>query len=356
MTYFLKKPKKGQRATFALILRETLPSGMTSQKTIKDNDDIVALNASLLTAAITLEHALKAAKVLVSKLNFDKKKARHPDLYSFHPFNMQIVEKYLEEVYDQRDIFPESLASITSDLRRAVLALGQMSLQTSSRKELQTQLNGKLTEVRKQRRAASRINSLLKYINRGFKLNRMKETLNPVHHVSEQEMLTMCEALKDQRFALMCKVAYYSGLRLGELMTINTDSLKNNQHLYVFDQIVTDGSRRQTKTKKPRNAIIIPHGVEFVREWCELPTAEKMPYRFPPRVLSKTLGRRMCVHDLRHSYARWLADHNLSLSEIAEYLGNSVGVCEKHYKGWVRSEFAIDARFKQLVAENEKKS
>jgi integrase len=340
-TYYIKTPRKGVRKTFALIARQRIGAKLL-QKTVA-NDDLAAINSSLLAGKLSSEAAHKAAKAIATRLNQTQKL---PDLH--HPFNLQIIAQYLQSEYEGRDIVPGSLTSITYDFKRAILAIGQLSLAAATRQELQTAVN--TLPPRKQRRVVSRINSLLGYLNRDFRLKKLRDNLTPPAHMSEREMLSLAAAicLKDPIFGLMIKVAFYTGCRLGELLTLEPSSLRNSQYLFIYDQIAPDGQRRPPKTRKSRNAIIIPQGVQLVEEWCQLPLDEKLPYRTPPRLISKHTEGRFRFHDLRHSYARYLADKGVGISELAEYMGHSVVVCEARYKGWVRSQDAIESRFNRL--------
>jgi integrase len=344
LSYFAKKPGGG-RTSFALIKKEKGVKG-TSQLTVK-NDEVTSINDLLKKSVITLERANQLVFDLVSRLNREKARAKYPESHAFHPVNLKIINGYLTDEYSDRDLVDSG--TIKHELKRAILAIGQLSLQTASKEELQAFLNSKYkADPNRQRRIVGKLNTLLKYLNRGFRLRKQREVFVEVVSIDRSEM-TFASKQVPPELSLLIRVAFWTGARFGELMALTESSFRDD-HLFIQYQIDRQLQRRETKTRKERKALIIPDGVEDVKTWCAISHDNKNSLRSlnAGYHLSKVLGRKVRFHDLRHSYARILAEQDLGLTEISEYIGDSLVVCEKHYKGWVRSEFAISSRFKQL--------
>ncbi len=74
-----------------------------------------------------------------------------------------MLEKFWKDEYDHRDLV--DCESSKNDFKRAIEVAGPLSLYSASRDELQKEI-AKHAKGNKQRRVVSRLNTLLKYIQR----------------------------------------------------------------------------------------------------------------------------------------------------------------------------------------------
>ena len=61
------------------------------------------------------------------------------------------------------------------------------------------------------------------------------------------------------------------------------------------------------------------------------------------RAVFKDKSKHCKWHDLRHSYAIFLLTKGVPIQLVAQSMGNSVSVCEKHYAGFVLTDVGISA-------------
>ena len=72
-------------------------------------------------------------------------------------------------------------------------------------------------------------------------------------------MLLVARQLNDERLKNLCLLAFYSGLRIGETLAINSNSLRADGTIYVEAQIDKHGKRRLPKIER--------EGALFNRVW-----------------------------------------------------------------------------------------
>lgn len=76
-----------------------------------------------------------------------------------------------------------------ADLKRAVEAIGHLSLFSATKAELQDELKKRLSpRPNTHRRVVSRLNQLLKFVGRDFQLVKMREVFNEVKYLSEKDL------------------------------------------------------------------------------------------------------------------------------------------------------------------------
>lgn len=110
----------------------------------------------------------------------------------------------------------------------------------------------------------------------------------------------------------MIRLAAYTGLRQGELLSLTPDNIQD-------DLLVLDAN---TKSGKPRVVPILPRVEGAVG---------RLPYPYAARTLSKWFERardaagypHVRFHDLRHTYASWLAKNGADLTAMRDLLGHS---------------------------------
>jgi len=344
--YSIKKPTKkkaGGRASFAI--EHHVPNQPIKRLALPE---LVQLNKDLKAGVLSGEQVLRQIKALVARLyaERDKDKAK----LAFSDANLKVVNDYWAKVYLTRKTKLVDPYTMFCDLKRAAQAAGPLSLRVASQEELQVYLDRTLSDdTSKHRRVVARLNSILKFLNRDFQLDKMPEAFRDLRYLTDDQITSMLGHCKDKTFALLCRVAFGTGMRLGEIFAIKPTSLRaNGSCVYVDRQLDGIHKIRSTKTRKPRTAWILKPYRKDVASWAALDPDSKKPYRngdHAARIGRLCLKAKLpeCVfHDLRHSYAVYLLGKGAPLKQVAESLGNSQSVCEKYYGGYVLTSYGLE--------------
>jgi integrase len=311
-----------------------------------------AVNTSYHTGKLGAEEALKSLKLLVRDLY---KEAGQPVLEPvFSKENQGILNKYWAAKYARRALVDK--ASARSALERAVAILGMLSLASASFEQLQDCVDLHF-KGNKQRRIVQSLNQLLKFLNRDFVLNKAKPVHYKVRYLTEPELNKLLPHLPSEPIKLLHQVCFYTGCRIGEAFAIEASHIKGNK-LRVLEQLDKQGQTRETKNGKVRTAYIFPEAIPVIKRWILAKGAIDAPTRSRMAKITKSACRRAfpgneskwCkFHDMRHSYAIALISKGVSLTAVAQCLGNSTAVCEKHYIGHELTDETIETIQKILA-------
>lgn len=341
ISFFQKRPGNG-RATFSILKRVKTDSD--TKYSIVENKSLNSINASFLEKKITEAEARSLIREIVNELY---KEISAPLMARNHNAkNEALFEEYWTREYADRDLVDE--ASIKNDFKRAIQAVGPLSIQSDSKEALQKQIKSSATG-NKQRRVVSRINTLLSFCNRPFKLKKDKEIRTEVAKLSIADFKKVIKFVADPNHKLIFEVAFYTGLRVGEIFAIKPIQIKDT-HIFVQTQIDRALNNRDTKTRRERKAYVIQDGMSSVKDWVKLADKNELRNVKLANILKeackkafpKDKAKWIKLHDLRHSYAIHLLSKGVSLSLVAQALGNSVVVCQKHYAGFTLSDEAIE--------------
>jgi integrase len=265
----------------------------------------------------------------------------------FNSDNRKILNDYWEAEYRPRLVNLEDPDTALAELKRSVDAVGAVSLRSGSRNELQTALDERL-EGNLHRRAAAKINQILKFLNRGFKLVQAKEEQIEVKYLTFNECEKLFDSIPNEKIKLLHIAAFATGMRIGELMA--TESRLYNRSLNtikVISQIDKKGVKRKTKNGKPRTAYVLPEFKAELERWLEIAPTFNHELRLRMSRYTKSYVARLfpskdfTFHDMRHCYAIHLLSDGVPLSHVAQCLGDSVPVAEKYYIGFDLSADAI---------------
>jgi integrase len=309
-----------------------------------------AINRQLQAGQITPQEAAKQVEEVRDALY----RARDAET-AVRPFsseNAALVDRYWQAEYGDRDLVdPETMKA---DLNRAVAAVGVLSLLAAPRADLQAAVNaalGKRPNI--QRRAVARLNQLLLFAGRDFRLRLAKPVRAEPLFLTWDELTAVLPNLAAPEFRLLAQVAWVTGCRVGEIFAISSAALKP-KHLWVATQIDSEGEQRATKTRTGRKVRVLraEEGRKLVAEWAALAqdTKDKLrqahhstTFKAACRKTFPKLPAKHCrFHDLRHSYAISLITRGVPLGLVAQSLGNSVAVCEMHYSGFVLQDEGIE--------------
>lgn len=362
--YLLKRPRPTEnRRSWSLLLVVKDPDGKKGSKAFS-HPTLDQINNLASKGTLTFDELDKQAVDLRNRLNRELK--GRPGSVTFNQENMALLGNYenplpgsyWHDVYGRRKRLVDRYSSYC-DLRRAVEAVGLVSLITGTEREIQAQVDKRGYPDNKQRRLISRLNLLLKFIGRlDVQLERAREEQVEVKYLNEDEFNVVLAYVEQPWLKTLCKIAFHSGLRKGELFGVTAGDLSPSI-INVRRQMDDKLKFRPTKTRVIRKAFLFPEGVTDFKEWVLKPVEELHVYRvahvaemfkiachkaFPNNPLKH------CVfHDLRHSYAIRLLEKGVPLSFVARSLGNSEAVCEKHYTGKVLTDGFIEG-IKSYVA------
>lgn len=346
--FTLKKPDK-KRRSFS-ILKRTIDDGKASYEKI-ENEALDAINKAYKDGK-SHESCLILAKEVMASLYKELEKLNPKVVHN--SANRELLNKFLKDEYEHRDLV--DFESSKNDFRRAIEAVGSLSLYSATREELQKEI-AKNFKSTKQRRIVARLNTLLKYINRDVKLRKDKKHQPEVAHLSHSDIKKMIkhitvnteQPVNVKVLKLMAEVAFYTGCRTGEIFAITPISIRSNI-LLVQGQIDREGNNRDTKNRVKRKAFIIEEGRIKVKELTKHDLSSYRNLRFSDIIFDACKkafpheeSKWITFHDLRHSYAIHLLSKGVSLSLVAQSLGNSITVCQENYAGFVLTDESISA-------------
>lgn len=363
ITFTLKSPRPGEhRKSWSLLKCTRAPFGKRSYEKV-DNEALKAINDLFLRGLQNFEESEKQVLSLKRRLTLEAN-AHAPSLV-FNQANLQILGdmqnpapgSYWKEVYGKKKRIIDKRSSYY-DLRRAVEAIGTLSLLTATEEEIQDKID-KLPP-RKQRRVISRLQPILKFLSRSvtmadgtsrpMSLERARDIAPEVKYLTRDELLLVLTNL-DESMRILCGLAFHLGARQGELFALTALDLKEKS-VRIDWQMTKAWTKTQTKTDKRRKAYLLPEGIEWFKSWCSVPLETKKALRTTKladifkQACQKAFPsqpEKWCVfHDLRHSYAIYLLERSVPLSFVARSLGNSESVCEKYYTGFVLTEGFIE--------------
>jgi integrase len=320
------------------------------------------LNAKLKTEQLSPEMCRVQVQLVIEQLyRLDGCKVRQP---SNNSDNDSLVAEYLRKRIDRKKTKQVSKTSASQYLYRAIRAIGNVSLRTAPIEDIQDALDKAYTDHR-QRALATKLNSLLKFAGRhDVRVEPNRPVLLEVRYMEFKQLEPVLKLIRNSQsdlysteaFAVMCEMAMYTGLRIGELMAVTARDLQGNI-LRVMTQLDTDGVRDNPKWGKVRTVAIFDRAVKLYPTWLKL--RSQVPHEV--RLRAARIFKDACMraypdrkelwlkfHDLRHSFAVRCLEQGLSLELIAKQLGNSVRVCEMYYVGFVHTNTTLEQTAKLL--------
>lgn len=347
--YGIKKPrsegKAGGRATFSI--QEHQPNGKVV--TLK-SPELADINAKYKAGILTYFQAEK----LVISLRDGLYRERDKDLpkLKFSEINLKIMDRYLDDRYSRKKKRLKDFYTYQKDLERALKSLEGLSIQTASEDALQDHIDDKFhKEPKKQRRIVARLNTILRYLGRDFQLVKVDSPEIEVRHLSLRDFKKILPFLDDD-FAQICKVAFATGMRCGEVFGLKTLDVKSKDVIEVKRQMLTNLEVTPPKRNKTRKAYIIRDFQADVSDFARRSLQFKEKSRagnFSQKVrracrkaFPKDQSKWIVFHDLRHSYAIHLLSMGVPLNQVANCLGNSIPVCEKYYAGYRLSDEGLE--------------
>lgn len=354
--YSFKGPGWG-RKSFTIYLDIKSRDGKRMCKTIED-ERLIAINRSFQSGVQTLERCVVQVKEIIKDLY--KKDPRCRKKVNIHNAeNWKVYEDYWEQVYSFRPLVNEYTTK--NELRKSIEVLGQLSIYSANREEIQSCIDRKYTG-NSQRKIVGRITQLLKFIGREkeVRLRRHPKDLISVSFLNEDDFKKVLAIIPTQIEKTLLELCYYSGLRIGEAYGLAPHHLLTDGTIRVTCQLDRCGIKRQTKTKRPRLAFLFPQGVEAFKYWTHASEMEKgvidrleasreLMKKYCKIAFPNDPSKHLTFHALRHCYAINLLTKGVSMSLVAQSLGNTLSVCQQHYVGFELTNDSIQA-IKSIVS------
>ncbi len=328
MRYYLKIPT-GRAVSFRIVCRTDTDSPVA-------NTTLDSVNASIKEGTLSRSEARKSLKEVVRQLNRD---AGLLDKAVFNNDNEKVLKKYWEKYYIRKKIVDKQ--SSWTALLRSVRHIQELSLATASYDELQNSVD--TLPSNKQRKVVQSLNQLLQFMNRDFELNKAREERTIVKFLTEKELKLLLPHLPTYPIQLLHQVCFYTGCRIGEAFAIEVNCINAKEGtLKVFEQIDKKGKTRDPKNGKHRFAYISAKSIPIIKKWLLVKADIDMKTRIKMAKITRNAcslafpgnkTKNLKFHDMRHSYAIGLVSKGVSITAVAQCLGNGVGVCEKYYVG-----------------------
>jgi len=307
------------------------------------------------------EKCLKLALDLQKKLYLEHGLERKT---VFNQENYGVLDEFFEWKYGARKTKDKTAAY--NDFRRAVDAVGSIPLQTATKAEIQKAIS--TADNNKQRRNASRLNMILKYLKRDIVLDRDKKKRVSVRYLNEKEFASALKLIKDENFRLLYELAFHSGCRMGEIFALTEDDFRAGVLTVNKQMIRTEEAVRRskqelkakgkpwtnwipkpadlihpTKNEQSRRVVVFKEFASAFKKWCELDYETKFKLRHArlaevlkaacEQQFSSNPQKHCVAHDLRHSFAIRLLQF-VNLTYVSLQLGNRIEVCQEFYTGY----------------------
>lgn len=266
--------------------------------------------------------------------------------------NERLVEKYIQQVINKRKIKDVSKQTAAQGFRRAVRALGELSVMSEDIEILQEAFDEKYPD-RRQRQLVTNLNSLLAWLGRKDRFKKHEKEDRDVKYIPFDKIDPVLQRLPNEAWQVAVQLALYSGLRIGELMAL-TPNCKLSSGVKVDWQINREGEKTKPKRGKRRKTAWFAQAASLFDRWMELKDQISHEERLRASRIIMSACRRaypnktewhLCFHDLRHSYAVRCFEMGMSVEYVAKQLGNLVSVTEEHYITHTQTDDTMDAAF-----------
>lgn len=229
--------------------------------------------------------------------------------------------------------------------QRAIELLGPLNISTCTEYEIQDRLDKAFTGHSNHQKIGGALKSLLRFAKRHdvhliIDAPKKKE----ISFLTEEQVIKLADSIKHENLKNLVLSAFYTGMRVGELFYLAEGSI-DGRTITVNKQKKRTGEVTQTKTGIERKAVALSNTVAILN-WARgdkiLPMRQENISHFIRRQSKKVLGKSIKFHDLRHSYAVYLIQKGAPIELVAQSMGNSVKICERHYSGFQITNVGIE--------------
>jgi integrase len=338
-----------QRRTFDIVCDKKAGKAR-SQKSIKllpeftqEAATLKAINSRLKPNAASILASEKAIETIVKEL-YVKINTLSDSLKTtiINESNLRVLNSFWRDKYETRRVVDKERTR--NAFEYALRTLEPLSLEGSSQVELQKHMDKKLAGTAHKRYSGC-INTLLAYLGRGIALQVAEVEQPDVQFLSIEKFNSVLAGVQDRKLKLLMATLFATGCRTGEAFALTSSSFKSDGVIFISHQIDRKLVRRKTKNGVKHDALIVHDYLNELKEWCALDQDEKNEIRHScakdiPKELRRA-GKRLTAHNLRHSHVHCLMDNGVPLDRVAQLIGDSLPVVEKHYRGWIVGDGAL---------------
>lgn len=340
--FYHQKPGKGRKSF--IILRLDVKNGIKKTKKVK-SEALDAVNAAYLSGTKPLDTCTLLVKEIIQNL-YTELERLHPKVVH-NSANRVLFEKFWATEYQSRDLVDPTSAK--NDFKRAIEAVGELSLYTATAADLQNKVAENVSG-NAQRRVVTNLNALLEFIGRDIQLRKNKKKKAAVKHLSLKDFQKILSYIEDPDVRLLTESAFGCGGRTGELFAIRPERIRS-AFVMLHTQIDRELEDRETKNRIERKAFIIPEFRKSLATWAAVENKEQYRNIKLAEVVKAACkkafptdsSKYITFHDLRHSYAIHLLSKEVTLDLVSQSLGNSIIVCQEYYAGFVLTDEGIES-------------
>lgn len=317
---FIRPDKTHKTYRFQEFLSET------QKWTTIHSDEIDAFNRLVKSKALSDADAENRAEAI--KIAWYKERDKDNVIPLLMSGNAKVLTEFLAVKYTEakvKRLAPTSLNAETYYLQNALLALGNVAIEGPI-EPIQKAIDDKFEDrpsIHKKR--ATSINRLRKYLGLTY-IEHLRPEKEEVVYLSLAQFGELQKKL-DGAYKILCAVAFYTGMRRGEIFALEPSDIKGDV-IHVVRQIDANGNLRLPKNRKKRKAFIIPGGEEWLQKWFEIKASTSRQLKLSAMCQEKANIR---FHDLRHSYAVYMISKGATIDWVAKSLGHSRETCERFY-------------------------
>lgn len=174
----------------------------------------------------------------------------------------------------------------------------------------------------------------IKYKEELFKLETTKKEKKPqriYEHVTEKEYQALIKEIKNKKILLAFLLAYGCGLRVDEIISLQRDDIKFDQHLIFVRQgkgnkdrkvLIPKGFRKDYLSFFPLNITVTAIEKTFLKKSLKI-GINRVIYTFKTKSGKIRNKYRLHFHCLRHSFAIRCLDSGMPANQVQILLGHA---------------------------------
>jgi integrase len=353
VSYFIKKPSKNSdkgRKTYGLVKLELIDRKTKNYLPLTETEQeiIDSINGLFLAKAIDYIEAEVKLKDWI-KEQYLKSDIPHVVIKNstLSKVNQKIFNDFWTKVYSTKKLSDKSSAKY--DYLRALKVIEPLAVDTASVGDIQGKIESNTKNNAQARRVTDRINEMFRFLGRKERLNKDKEQLKTIKHLTLSEVERVINAQPDAILKALIATLFATGCRLGESMAMaESDYSKAQGTIYIGKQLTRKTVLKLPKRERVGTVSIISKFTPYVEQWLKVD--DKIKYRDRvydelrriSHVLFKKADKHIGPHDLRHSHAIYLLGKGASLQMIALNLRNRIEVCQKYYTGYSHTSDTLE--------------
>jgi integrase len=152
-------------------------------------------------------------------------------------------------------------------------------------------------------------------------------------HLTRDEFKRLYMAAEEPHIKTFLALGVFSGLRAGAILSLTWDQI-DTQRMFIRPEGGSANKKRASVPINPPLALALGvakwlHNGPYVVQWKgqQIKSVKKGFHRTVERAGIEPVR----IHDLRRTCAIWQAEAGVPIHEIAEFLGDSIKIAERHY-------------------------